>query len=174
MNWDAIGAIGELLGSLILIATVFYLSLQIRSTADHASASSERGVQQDFIDIQDSLLVDERTIQTMRKGYSSFASLNDQEKYFFHMKTSLFVNHLEGVLRMNAKGLISDDMVRDHGNVVLTILGSPGGREFWNVAGSTFLERSAAYINEHLESGADWGTMTHLFPYFFEHENSET
>jgi len=172
MNWDAIGAIGELLGSIILIASIFYLSLQIRSGTDQATASSERGVQQDFMVIQDSLLANEYTMRTMRKGYGSFNNLNDQEKYFFHMKLGLFVNHFEGVLRMAAKGLVSDDMVRTQGNIVLTLVGSPGGREFWEVAGATFQERSTAYINDNLGSGADWGSMGELFPYFFDTEDA--
>jgi hypothetical protein len=102
-----------------------------RSSTDQATASSEQSVQQDFIDIQDSLLVDERTIQTMRRRFCSFANLNDQEKHFFHMKIGLYVNHFEGVLRMHEIGLISDDTVQTQGNIALSLLGSPGAREFW-------------------------------------------
>ena len=171
MNWDAIGAVGELLGAVILIASIFYLSMQIRSSTDQASASAERSVQQDFIQIQDSLVSDERTMRTMRRGLESFEQLDDQEKYFFHMKIGLFVNHFEGVIRMSDKGLVAQDMVTTQGNVVLTLLGTPGGREFWNVAGSTFQDRSTQYINTNLESGADWGSTRELFPYFFERSN---
>ena len=168
MNWDAIGAIGELLGSLILIASVIYLSRQIRSSTNQASAAAERGVQQDFISIQDSFLNDERTILIMRKGFASFDSLNDGEKYFFHMKFSLLVNHLEGVLRMSEKGLVSPDMVTTQGNIVLLLLDNPGGREFWRIAGGTFQDLSANYIKHNLEAGGDWGSLSELFPYFLE------
>jgi len=34
MNWDAIGAVGELLGSLAVLVTLVYLSLQIRNARD--------------------------------------------------------------------------------------------------------------------------------------------
>ena len=33
MNWDAIGAIGEILGALAVVATLFYLAIQIRHSA---------------------------------------------------------------------------------------------------------------------------------------------
>jgi hypothetical protein len=33
MNWDAIGAIGEVLGALVVIATLFYLSGQLRQNS---------------------------------------------------------------------------------------------------------------------------------------------
>ena len=168
MNWEAIGAICEVLGFFILIASIYYLSLQIRSSSDQATASAERGVQQDFIQIQDSLLANDRTMRTMRRGLESFQALDDQEKFFFHMKISLFVNHFEGVLRMKEKGLVSEDMVRTQGNIVLSLIGSPGGREFWGVAGGTFQNLSMAYIKKNLESGADWGSMREIAPYMFE------
>ena len=47
MNWDAIGAIGELAGAIGVIITLVYLSLQIRSSTKatesqiHVSLSSE-------------------------------------------------------------------------------------------------------------------------------------
>ena len=168
MNWDALGAIGELGGSIILIASIFYLSVQIRSSSDHASAASERGVQQDFTQIQDSLIEDDRTMSIIRRGFRSFENLDAQEKFFFHMKISLFINHFEGVLRMSQKGLISDDMVKTFGNIILAFIGTPGGRQFWDQAGTTFQTLSTEYINNNLATGADWGTTEHLVPYFFE------
>lgn len=42
MNWDAVGAIGEILGSLAVIGSIFYLAVQVR----HAAAVSKAGTQQ--------------------------------------------------------------------------------------------------------------------------------
>lgn len=41
MNWDAVGAIGEILGALTVIATLFYLSRQIRQNAHALDRSNE-------------------------------------------------------------------------------------------------------------------------------------
>ena len=30
MNWDAIGAIGEIIGAIAVVSTLFYLAVQIR------------------------------------------------------------------------------------------------------------------------------------------------
>ena len=32
MNWEAIGAVGELLSAMVVIASVIYLGIQIRAT----------------------------------------------------------------------------------------------------------------------------------------------
>lgn len=39
MNWDAIGAIGELLGSLAVLATLGYLALQVRHSRSESRAA---------------------------------------------------------------------------------------------------------------------------------------
>lgn len=46
MNWEAIGAIGEVVGAIAVFATLFYLSLQIRQT-NKVNASA---VRQNFYD----------------------------------------------------------------------------------------------------------------------------
>ncbi len=40
MNWDAIGAIGEVLGALGVIATLIYLTTQLRLNTNAMRASS--------------------------------------------------------------------------------------------------------------------------------------
>ena len=37
MNWDAMGAIGEIIGSMAVILTIVYLSMQIRQTTSPVS-----------------------------------------------------------------------------------------------------------------------------------------
>ena len=41
MNWEAIGAIGEILGALVVVATLFYLSGQLRQTSNALQRSNE-------------------------------------------------------------------------------------------------------------------------------------
>jgi hypothetical protein len=40
MNWDAVGAVAEILGSLTVIATLFYLALQVRHARDQIRTST--------------------------------------------------------------------------------------------------------------------------------------
>ena len=40
MNWDAIGAIGEILGALAVVVSILYLSIQIRSNTRATKASA--------------------------------------------------------------------------------------------------------------------------------------
>jgi hypothetical protein len=41
MNWDALGAIGEIIGAVAVIATLYYLSLQIKINSNEISKSAD-------------------------------------------------------------------------------------------------------------------------------------
>ena len=50
MSWDAIGAVGEVLGAVAVIATLLYLARQIGQTNRIAKASGSRELQQKYAD----------------------------------------------------------------------------------------------------------------------------
>ena len=41
MNWDAIRAVGEIVGAVAVVGTLGYLALQIRHSANQSTANSE-------------------------------------------------------------------------------------------------------------------------------------
>lgn len=44
MNWDAIGAVGELVGAVAVVVTLVYLALQIRHNTNQSRASSHHAI----------------------------------------------------------------------------------------------------------------------------------
>ena len=40
MNWDAIGAVGEVIGALAVVATLFYLVIQVRQSRQATEANT--------------------------------------------------------------------------------------------------------------------------------------
>jgi hypothetical protein len=48
MSWDAIGAVGELLGALGVIASLIYLAIQIRQNTESVRMASHHGVADQF------------------------------------------------------------------------------------------------------------------------------
>ena len=50
MNWDAVGAIGETAGAVAVIATLFYLALQVKQATAVARASARQVVSQMNVD----------------------------------------------------------------------------------------------------------------------------
>ncbi|MGR8947519.1 MAG: hypothetical protein ACU84Q_05690 [Gammaproteobacteria bacterium] len=56
MNWDAIGAIGEIIGAVAVIATIIYLARQISQSVDVARASQNRNLMESYEAYNDLIL----------------------------------------------------------------------------------------------------------------------
>ena len=52
MNWDAIGAVGEVLGALAVVLTLAYLAIQIRQNTAIAKMAAMQNIIQGGVDRQ--------------------------------------------------------------------------------------------------------------------------
>lgn len=71
MNWDAVGAVGELLGSLAVFVTLGYLAIQVR----HARAETSRALSQGRMEANRALLLldlDEQNLAVRLKAEAAF------------------------------------------------------------------------------------------------------
>jgi hypothetical protein len=71
MNWDAIGAAGELLGSIAVFVTLGYLAIQVR----HARAETSRALSQGRMEANRALLLldlDEKNLAARLKAEAAF------------------------------------------------------------------------------------------------------
>ncbi len=91
MNWNAIGATGELVGAIAVLATLIYLSIQTRltrkaaeETAEFASNSATFESMSSFDQWRKSILENHELARIMVKARGSEA-LNDQEKLLFDL-----------------------------------------------------------------------------------------
>ena len=83
MNWDAIGATAELLGAVAVLATLVYLSLQIRQSNKLAEAESQRELMN--FDVFTPILADPQLTREFR------ACLNRYDEQDPDVKTRFFV-----------------------------------------------------------------------------------
>ncbi len=56
MNWDAMGAIAELVGAVAVIGTLFYLARQISHSVVLARASQNKGLMDSYADLNDMII----------------------------------------------------------------------------------------------------------------------
>ncbi len=128
MNWDAIGAVGELAGALAVLITLIYLAVQLRQNTNLASGAAQREVMASFQLNLDRVRTNPQLVQ---KGLAQFDSLSLAEQLEFTMIINQFVNHLEQPLRMLNRGLETQDTVDVYGDICMALLQESGGLELW-------------------------------------------
>ena len=60
MNWDALAAIGEIIGALAVVVTLGYLAIQVRHSVNVSEATAFKGSTQGFMSTQSALLDSEK------------------------------------------------------------------------------------------------------------------
>ncbi len=84
MDWNAIGAIGEVIGGVGVIFTLFYLALQIRQNTKATQKQSFRDAMEFIYTSSNPLIQDPILAELYLRGMNDFHSLDDAEKVRFH------------------------------------------------------------------------------------------
>ena len=88
MDWDAIGAVGEVLGALAVLITLFYLARQIRQNTEEIRSSNYHGVTDSFNELNLTVAGNCRDELSFRLAYqkaphSSDGDISHEEKRIF-------------------------------------------------------------------------------------------
>ena len=68
MNWEAIGAVGEVGGAIAVVATLVYLAAQIRHSAESNLASTQFGIQSEFNRFHEMVISDPELLVTLERA----------------------------------------------------------------------------------------------------------
>ena len=131
MNWVAITAVTEVAGLIAVVASLIYIGAQTKQANDHATATSETAWMDALNRIWDSWSADERTISVLRQGFGSFNQMNSNDQATFQMKVGSLVNHWFLARQLETKGLLDPKLADEIQKVVISVLSTPGGLEYW-------------------------------------------
>ena len=116
MNWDALGAIGEIIGAAAVLATLFYLAAQIKMQNRELEKSNENVTAQLSVDLNnvfinnfDALMRDKEFVEIYQKGMSN-QLLDEIETIQFSQFVNRWVAFCESVIVANkAEVMFSGD-----------------------------------------------------------------
>jgi hypothetical protein len=131
MNWDAIGSTGEVLGSVLVMISFVYLAVQIRVSNSHAEASAEVSWMEGWNRVLEGWVSDENALIAVRQGLKDFNGLSGSDKAIFQVRVGAMVNHWVLAGQLRGKKLITEDLYETATAVVVSVLSSPGGRQYW-------------------------------------------
>jgi hypothetical protein len=106
MNWDAIGAIGEVLGALVVVITLGYLAIQIRQGINSVQGATELEASKQFTDWH-ARITNSIELRTVWDKVAGGESLSDVERVQYMWLISELFFMIEGFFRQYRRGLIS-------------------------------------------------------------------
>jgi len=151
MNWEALGAIAELLGAVGVIVTLVYLSTQIRQNSNQLRGSATTAVYEYQRKLVEMLSADPELYKIALRGNEDLASLDPWEQQRF----TIWCLHETGMWEMChqllRQGALDREIYSGKEDYWLTLHSSPGRREWWNTHSIMLAEGFYREVSKQLE-----------------------
>ncbi len=142
MNWDALGAVGELIGAAAVLATLVYLSIQVRANSLQVRLGSAISLNHLINEAFDPIYNNDRNIRIWTHGISSPDTLSDEDQAIFSLFMARLVHVLLTALVHDEHAILESALAARYLGSLKSILESPGGR-YWlaELGGDTQLSK---------------------------------
>ena len=147
MDWEAIGAIAEVLGAIAVVATLGYPAIQIRQNTKAVRIQTYQAVMDSSNHLGDSPA--EQNIDAIyRKGRKEPGNCSAEEWSQFVLIAGQVMNLYEGLYLHHQSGAIDDDFFVNRWKTFHHIMHQPGFRLMWT-------EKMGAYYSISFTSAVD-------------------
>lgn len=151
MDWEAIGAIGEVVGAAAVVFSLIYVGTQIRQNTKISRDEAIREIYAATTHHLNVLAVPENA-QCILKGLDNFDALNREEKYRFDNLMGGLINLVETSVLSNDADLIQDETMEAWANFLgPRYFGYPGISEWWYEARTVYAPSTRAWVDREIE-----------------------
>jgi hypothetical protein len=157
MSWEAIGALGELLGGLVVLASLAFLAIQIRRHTQALRVSSSEESNRQFA-AYTALFTQPGIARIYRVGLASPEDLDQDELITFNAVLTMLFNFLSHNHSLRAQGIdalfSSEEGLRA---ATLYVLRQPGGQAWWRRFRVSYRRSFCEFIDSLLDPAAQQG-----------------
>ena len=133
MNILELGAIGELVGGVAVIASLIYVGLQVKQSNKFAAAETVRSFLHEYNEVM-RRGGEPALCSLMRKAFTNFDDLNNDEKSEAHNQILTHVMLAQTAFMLMKRGFSDPDIMNIAVGFNALVLNTNGGHQWWNMA----------------------------------------
>ena len=145
MDWDAIGAIGEIVGAVAVVASLVYLATQIRTQIRESRLAASRELTANLIETYSALQTPQMA-DIWARGSKNYDALTESEKIQILAFFQRYFRALENAFHQASDGLLNqqvwDGIARHIGGVMST----EAAQRIWSVRKDNYSENFQEFI----------------------------
>ena len=131
MNWDAIGAVGEILGAMAVIASLIFVGVQIRSNTRATQTAATHNISNTFLTLFKSFSDDPEMGRLWIQQTRDISDLTASDVQRLMFISAMALKALEDAFHQYQMGQMTDDMWAGWQVQIITICSYPGVRHYW-------------------------------------------
>lgn len=154
MNWDAIGAIGEIIGAAAVVASLVYLATQIRQATKMSRATTRNAIAESAQRLAQDLTENQGMAEIIVKHVSEIP-LDPVETLRLQGRCHRDMRHYENIYYQARAGLLSDDEWFGFRKYLMALFEVDAYREYWKHEGELYSEVFRDEIDSILQDSAE-------------------
>ena len=172
MNIMELGAIGELVGGLAVIASLIYVGLQVRQGNQVEKGETHRAFASDWNRQVLVPFTDAEMAPFLRRANAGFEVLSEDDKFratgFWGMQVFL----TEELFSLHNAGTVETGIWEASALRMAALLQMPGPAQWWRISQQFYSTEFVAYINARMTGPASPPPIHELMPWFAATEES--
>jgi hypothetical protein len=148
VNWEAISAIGQIVGAIAVVVSLIYLAREVRSSAHAAQLASRHSMEDIFIRWSQQLADNQNLRELYYRGLHDFESLEGTDLVGFAQVMLQLFRAYEEAYYGHLEGDVDPRLWRGWEAAMRDINGYPGVQGWWRSRSHWFHEDFAKHINQ--------------------------
>jgi hypothetical protein len=150
VTWEAIGAVGEMVGAFGVVLSLLYLATQIRLSRKQSQLEATRTLVEAVNSFTDGLAQFPELTDVYLRGLQDFASLSSEERVRFSSLVGRLMRTYEQMLQHDSGKTLHSGIWSSTERSLIDIFGYPGMQDWWETRkhwyGATFQEHVATRL----------------------------
>ena len=154
MNWDALGAIGDVVGAVAVIATLGYLAVQIRQNTRSMKVFSNQLTDSSAATFNSLISQDKSTARLFRLGSQDLANLDEDERVQFHFLMYQWFDFIHRCFQQHREGNMDESQWKGVAAGVPVILAEPGIAQWWSTYHFSYSAQFVEFVGKQASGAA--------------------
>ena len=151
MNWDAISAVGEILGAIAVFVSLIYLAIQTRNNTKALRSSAFHQVRESFSEVSLAMVSDPTMGLLVNRAIMNDPSLTDEERIRYEYFLTTFVRRGESAFFQSSEGTLQMETWIGIKETIAISLANEYGQAWFKSSSSRFTKDYVAEIAKALD-----------------------
>jgi hypothetical protein len=161
LNWEAVGAVGELVGAVAVVITLIYLSAQVRQNTRAVRGARFDSLARGQADIFQALLINPALNEIQERGSNAWDELSVEEKRVCNLILVQNFRFWENAFYQWREGMLEPWLWESQKNVMLSHFYRPGVQQWWSQRRMAFSREFGRFLEDSPASADPVRSFTH-------------
>lgn len=151
MNWDAIGAIGEILGAAAVFASLIYLAVQTKQNTRALKSAAFHQIRSSFSEVSLAVVQDPSLVSLLQRIRSDDPDIPIEDATRFTYFLTTFLRRGESAYFQSSQGALEYESWLGIKRTILMLLENRHGQQFWDSESTRFTSEFVKVIDETIK-----------------------